>query len=59
MDLNPNYCKCGAKKLYSDEYDASYCDVCNIWLESKCDDPTCEFCTVRPKVPMETDNDNA
>lgn len=44
---------CNQHKKYSDEYDAYYCEECNTWLESKCDDPTCEFCTVRPEKPNE------
>jgi hypothetical protein len=40
-------------KVYSEEYDAYYCETCNEWLESSCDDPTCEYCVNRPKVPNE------
>jgi hypothetical protein len=50
MDLNQD-CECGNEKSYSAEYDAYYCKSCNHWLESKCDDPECEYCTKRPKVP--------
>jgi len=59
MDLNPNYCECGTKTSYADKYDVYYCNTCNKWLESKCNDPACEFCTTRPMTPMETNNDNA
>jgi hypothetical protein len=58
MDINPNYCKCGSNKLFSNEYDSYYCDYCNEWLESKCDDPTCEFCTIRPATPAPIDKGN-
>jgi len=51
VDLNLNYCNCGSKKKHSDQYDAYYCASCNEWLESKCDDPTCEYCTNRPARP--------
>jgi hypothetical protein len=53
MDINPNYCKCGYKRKYSEEYDAYYCELCNKWLEDKCDDAGCEFCKDRPKKPNE------
>jgi methionyl-tRNA synthetase len=58
MDINPNYCKCGSKIVYSDEYDTYYCDTCNEWLESKCVDPTCEFCVNRPATPLGDKNGN-
>lgn len=38
-------------KQYSDEFDAYYDDETNEWLESKCDDPTCEYCPNRPEKP--------
>ena len=41
---------------HSEEYDAYYCETCNLWLESKCDDPTCEYCNQRPETPRQ---DNA
>jgi hypothetical protein len=52
MDINPNYCDCGSKKKHSDQYDAYYCASCNEWLESKCDDPECEYCPNRPDRPV-------
>jgi hypothetical protein len=58
MDINPNYCKCGTKIVYSSEYDAYYCDYCNEWMESKCDDPNCEYCTIRPATPKPLDKGN-
>jgi len=54
MDLNLNYCDCGNKKSYSQEYDTYYCEVCNKWLEEKCSDITCEYCISRPPTPKET-----
>ena len=40
---------------YSEEYDAYYIVETGEWLESKCDDPTCEFCPNRPdRFPIET-----
>ena len=37
---------------YSEEYDAYYNQVTNEWIDSKCDDPECEFCTTRPERPL-------
>jgi hypothetical protein len=51
-DVNPNYCDCEDKKSYSQEYDAYYCKSCDKWLEDKCDDPNCEYCTTRPQTPV-------
>ena len=39
-------------KQYSEEFDAYYDDDTNEWLESVCDDPTCEYCTERPEKPL-------
>lgn len=47
---------CNTKKKYSswdDGYDAYYCDKCDIWLEPKCSNPECEFCSTRPDKPSE------
>ena len=38
---------------YSEQWDAYYDDVTNEWTESKCDDPTCEYCAGRPEKPMD------
>ena len=45
---------CGQLAEYSPKYDSWYCINCNIWLEEKCSDPLCEFCSVRPEMPSET-----
>ena len=37
---------------YSAEYDAYYNPVTNEWIDTKCDDPTCEFCSTRPAQPL-------
>ena len=37
---------------YSAEYDAYYNLVTNEWVDTKCDDPTCEFCSTRPAQPL-------
>ena len=36
---------------YNEEFDAYYDDETNEWIEDKCDDPTCEYCTTRPDRP--------
>ena len=33
---------------YSEQYDANYNGITREWTESKCDDPTCEYCANRP-----------
>ena len=44
--------KCGLKGVYSEEWDAYYCQVCNEWIESKCDRRCC-YCDGRPEKPLE------
>lgn len=44
--------KCSQNQIYYDDYDSFFCPNCNIWLESACSDPTCEFCRTRPKNPL-------
>ena len=47
-----NTCEtCNSKNQYTEKYDAYYCKSCNTWLESACDDPTCEYCVNRPQTP--------
>lgn len=43
---------CGSRIKYSDNYDAKYCHFCDVWLESVCSDPNCEFCSQRPMRPQ-------
>ena len=46
---------CNTPAAYSDHYDgydAFYCPNCNIWLESQCESPTCDYCAHRPKNPI-------
>ena len=48
-----NKCKnCERKIFYNNKYDAYYCKSCNIWLEPKCGDKRCEFCSIRPVSPI-------
>ena len=42
-----------ASEAYSETFDAFYDPDKNEWLDSKCDDPTCEFCTTRPEKPLD------
>jgi hypothetical protein len=44
---------CHTKEKYSDKFDAYYCEQCNVWSESKCDDPICDYCTHRPAQPIQ------
>lgn len=37
---------------YSEQWDAYYDETTNEWTESKCSDPTCEYCAGRPEKPM-------
>jgi hypothetical protein len=43
---------CGNEESFSKEYNTYYCDKCNVWLESECDDPDCDFCLTRPQRPL-------
>ncbi len=45
--------QCHTKEKYSDKFDTYYCEQCNVWSESKCDDPTCDYCTRRPEQPIQ------
>ena len=38
-------------KQYNEQFDAYYDDETNRWLEDKCDDPECEYCSDRPEYP--------
>lgn len=35
-------------KQYNEQFDAYYDDESLEWLDSKCDDPECEYCVNRP-----------
>ena len=48
-----DYCnRCGQQLLMSDEFDALYCGRCNRWVDSKCSDPRCVYCSKRPARPV-------
>ena len=38
---------------YSQMYDSYYCAECNKWLDEKCTDATCCYCSERPDKPKE------
>jgi hypothetical protein len=44
--------RCGLASEYSMESDASFCRTCNRWLEDKCRDPGCRFCSRRQEKPL-------
>lgn len=58
MDLTCPTCS-SEKRLYSEEYDAHYCDFCNAWLEDICGDSDCEYCQARPPKPLGDENGNS
>ena len=46
-------CECTGPNIvwYNELFDARYCPECRVWLESKCSDNDCEYCSTRPDVP--------
>ena len=36
-----------------EKFDAYCCVICNIWVEEKCSDPTCEYCSSRTLLPTD------
>ena len=47
------YHVCGASYLYNEEYDAYYCEYCDVWVEDGCGDDECTFCHSRPEKPSQ------
>ena len=45
--------KCVSEKKLNETYDTYFCSTCDVWLEDKCGDPECEFCTARPDKPSD------
>lgn len=43
---------CNKKVAHNELYDCYYCKYCNLWLETKCTDSECTFCTRRPEKPL-------
>jgi hypothetical protein len=50
-----SFCKCGSEKKYNEIYDSIYCELCNKWLEEKCNDEKCEYCAERPDTPSQAE----
>lgn len=44
-------CKKGHNTIHDETYDAYFCSICEEWVEKKCSDTACEFCTTRPDKP--------
>lgn len=44
--------ECGGPNIMDDRNDAKFCPQCDRWTESKCDDPSCDYCPYRPEPPM-------
>lgn len=44
---------CGSDKMMVriDQYDAIACGKCHKWIEGRCSDERCEFCSKRPESP--------
>lgn len=44
--------RCGTREVYSQQFDAYFCPVCNRWLERKCSEAGCPCCSKRPAKPL-------
>ncbi|KYG92121.1 hypothetical protein MHH70_03455 [Metasolibacillus sp. FSL H7-0170] len=44
--------QCRSQKIRDDQYDAYFCATCNKWLEEKCNDSDCHYCSQRPNKPI-------
>ncbi|MDE5584667.1 MAG: toxin-antitoxin system protein [Ruminococcus sp.] len=51
--LSSKCSRCGNNLFLFDRFDAECCIMCDIWTETKCGDPECEFCSKRPDTPFE------
>lgn len=50
-----NQCKiCNSLLLFVFSHDALCCPNCNEWIDQKCEDPDCVFCSTRPDTPAES-----
>ena len=53
--LDPDRCSvCGTTLVFHQQWDASFCPLCNLWVDEACDGEDCEFCTKRPTQPLPT-----
>jgi len=46
------------EEYYDEKYDSYYDPDENIWLEEKCDDKNCKFCSKRPPTPKQAKKEN-
>lgn len=53
VDRIPKCLNCKRMGVYAEYYDSYYCTDCNIWLDAKCTDTTCKFCSTRPEFPKD------
>lgn len=54
--ITEDHCSnCGAPAVFSEEYVACCCLVCNEWLEGNCGNPDCDICLRRPATPFPPD----
>ncbi|MBQ8170423.1 MAG: hypothetical protein IJZ95_00395 [Oscillospiraceae bacterium] len=45
---------CGEETVFMcEEFDAEFCTECDKWLEPKCGDPSCPYCSKRPGKPSD------
>lgn len=51
---------CGSKShlVRIDKFDAMACSLCKTWLEKKCSQVDCSFCTKRPSDMSKVDWDD-
>lgn len=52
-ELRKQICnRCGQPIEMNWDFDALFCRSCNRWIESKCADPHCSYCSKRPVRPL-------
>ncbi len=44
--------RCGSPIERDEQHDAYCCRSCRRWIERRCGDPNCEFCSRRPARPL-------
>lgn len=42
---------CRQTTVFDYDFDAAFCPSCDAWLEGRCGDSGCEYCTRRPEKP--------
>ena len=56
--IGPGQCpSCSGPRIYHDDYDAYFCASCNAWLEKRCSDIKCNYCSDRPEWPLGSKGD--